>query len=455
MPERNYTLPILALLLLCVIGVSEYLTAPRIKPGPVEITYWEKWTAFEGDAIQAVVDEFNRSQNRIHVKLLTISGIENKTLLAVAGGNPPDVAGLYGPNVAQYADAKAILPMDEYCAKAGIRAEQYIPSYFEVGYYRNHIYALPSAPASTALHYNRDLLKQAGADPDKPPKTIEEMTELADKLVTKTPEGRIKVAGFLPAEPGWWNWSWGFFFGGRLWDGKAQITANCAENVRAFEWIQSFSKKYGLSDLQTFRSGFGTFSSPQNAFLSEKVAMEIQGVWMYNFITQYSPKLQWSASPFPHPKDRPDLANPTIVDEDVLVIPRGAKHIEEAFEFIKFVESQKGMELLCMGQRKHTPLKAVSEEFLRKHPNPYIRLFRELAFSKNSYVTPPVGIWPEYLAELNTAFDNVLLMKMTPKEALDKVQVRVQAKLDQYLKILRLRDAQEARDRSALVVRNG
>lgn len=454
MTTKNYTLPIFVVLLLSIIGLSESITAPHIKPGPVEITYWEKWTNFEGDAIQAVVDEFNRSQNRIHVKLLTISGIENKTLLAVAGGEPPDVAGLYGPNVAQYADAKAILPLDDYCSKAGIRADQYIPSYFEVGYYRDHIFSLPSAPASTALHYNRDMLQKAGADPDKPPKTLEEMTALADKLVQKSPDGRIKIAGFLPAEPGWWNWSWGFFFGGRLWDGKDKITANSKENIRAFEWIQSFSKKYGIGDLQAFRNGFGTFASPQNAFLSEKVGMEIQGVWMYNFISQYSPKLKWSAAAFPYPKDRPDLANPTIVDEDVLVIPRGAKHPNEAFEFIKYVQSQKGMELLCMGQRKHTPLKAVSEEFLRKHPNPYIRLFRELAFSKNSYVTPPIGIWPEYLAELNAAFDSVVLLQATPKEALDKVQVRVQEKLDQYLKILRLRDAQEKSRQTALAMRS-
>ena len=49
----------------------------------------------------------------------------------------------------------------------------------------------------------------------------------------------------MPAEPGWWNWGWGYFFGGKVWDGKDGITANSPENIRAFEWIQSWSKKYG------------------------------------------------------------------------------------------------------------------------------------------------------------------------------------------------------------------
>src|ERR1051325_10052943 len=92
---------------LVVVWWSERITTPHPDPGPVHITYWEKWTGFEGDAMRAVVDAYNASQKRIHVDLLTVSGIENKTLMAIAGDDPPDVAGLYGPNVAQYADDNA------------------------------------------------------------------------------------------------------------------------------------------------------------------------------------------------------------------------------------------------------------------------------------------------------------------------------------------------------------
>lgn len=447
MQWRDLTGPLLAAALILTFLYSEWITRPQPVPGPVEITYWEKWTGFEGEAMRAVVEAFNRSQNRIRVRLLTISGIENKTLLATAGGNPPDVAGLYGPNVAQYADARAILPLDDYCRRAGITAEQYIPAYWHIGFYRGHIYALPSTPASTALHYNRALFRQAGLDPDRPPRTFEEMDAAAERITRRDPAGRIEVAGFMPAEPGWWNWGWGYLFGGRLWDGRDRITANAPENVRALEWVQSYSKKYGATDLQTFRSGFGNFSSPQNAFLAGKVAMELQGVWMYNFINRYAPQLEWAAAPFPHPADRPDLAGGTFVDEDVLVIPRGAKHPEEAFEFIRFVQSQEGMELLCMGQRKHTPLIQVSQTFWQTHPNPFIRLFAQLPRRPNAYFPPQIGIWPEYQAELNNAFDEVVLLRKTPQEALDFVQARMQPKLDEYLRRLRQRARAERGER--------
>lgn len=439
-----YVLPALAVVVLCVIFYSEHLTAKRPKDSRVYVSYWEKWTGFEGDAMRAVVDEFNRSQDKIFVNLLTVSTIERKTLLAISGGNPPDVAGLYGPNVAQYADGNSIMPLDDFCREKGIRKENYIPVYWDIGNYRGKVYALPTAPASTALHYNTAMLEEAGLDPQKPPRTIEELNEIADKITKRDSKGSITCAGFMPAEPGWWNWGWGYIFGGKLWDGGDKLTANAPENVRAYEWVQSWSKKYGASELQTFRSGFGNFSSPQNAFLSKRVGMQLQGVWMYNFISQNAPdmetpKRKWAATPFPHPADRPDIAETTFADMDVLVIPRGAKNPKEAFEFISFVQSRKGMELFCMGQRKHSPLVDVSDEFYRTHPNPFVKLFATLPYSKNVIQPPKIGIWPEYNSEMTNAFDEVALMKKTPKEALDYVQRRMQPKYERYLNRLRKR----------------
>ncbi len=73
-----------------------------------------------------------------------------------------------------------------------------------------------------------------------------------------------------------------------------------------------------------------------------------------------------------------------MVEADLLVIPAGARHPREAFEFIRYVNQQKPMEKLCLGQRKFTPLREVSPEFFQRHPNPYIGEFLELAKSPNA-----------------------------------------------------------------------
>lgn len=439
MQRGAFLFPVLGLVVAAGLLASERLTAAPPPDGRIHVAYWEKWTDFEFDSMKRVVDAFNASQNRIQVDILSVSNIEDKTLMAISGNIPPDVAGLYGAFVAQYVDANAIQPLDDYAKANGVSSDQYIPAFWDQNVIRGRLYSLPSTPATVALHYDRELLRQAGLDPDRPPQTTEELVAMADRMTVRDGKGHLKVSGFLPTEPGWWNWMWCPFFGGRLWDGKGKITINEPASVRGFAWAQSFARKYGASALSTQRGGFGQFNSPQNGFMAKQLAMEAQGVWMYNFIHKYAPKLDWAASPFPFPKDRPDLARPTVVDMDVLCIPRGAKHPKEAFEFIKFVQSQKGMEMLCMGQKKLSPLRKVSPEFLATHPNPYIKLFTDLAYSKNAYSTPKLGIWKEYNDEINAGFDAIMLMQKTPQQALDDVAKRMQPKLDLYLRRRRQR----------------
>ncbi len=414
--------------------------------GPVRITYWEKWTKFEGKACADMVAAFNELyRGRIEVKLVTVSQIERKLLVAIAGGNPPDVAGSYAFCVCAYADRNALTPLDDLLAAEGISREDYVPVYWDMCRHRGRMWALPTTPATVALHWNKRLFREAGLDPDRPPRTIAELDEFAERLTRRDSRGNITQMGFIPQEPGWWNWAWGYWFGGKLWNGRDKITADDPGNIRAFRWIQSYSKKYGVDDIRRFASGFGNFSSPQNAFLSAKVAMELQGVWMHNFIEQYAPGMQWGAAPFPRETIPPgvDPEDPkqavTIADADVIVIPRGSRHPEAAWEFIKFVNSRRGMEILCMGQRKFTPLREVSREFWERHPHPYIKLFRDMAESPYAVHTPQTGIVREYQREMFNAFDRVRLLSATPEEALADVRERVQRSLDRELRRLRRR----------------
>ncbi|MCG9895382.1 MAG: hypothetical protein MH204_07900, partial [Fimbriimonadaceae bacterium] len=121
-----------------------------------------------------------------------------------------------------------------------------------------------------------------------------------------------------------------------------------------------------------------------------------------------------------------------------LVIPKGAREPEGAWEFVRFVQSQKGMELLCLGQKKHSPLAVVSDEFWREHENPSIRLFYELAKSPSAQAPPKLGIWPEYSAEMNNAFDRIQ-RGADVRTALRDVVKRMQPKLDDELALRRAR----------------
>jgi ABC-type glycerol-3-phosphate transport system substrate-binding protein len=72
-----------------------------------------------------VVDDFNRSQARIHVRYLVTSAIDQKSMIAIAGGDPPDVIGLWNYNVPGYAESGALIALDDLAPRFGVRPENY------------------------------------------------------------------------------------------------------------------------------------------------------------------------------------------------------------------------------------------------------------------------------------------------------------------------------------------
>jgi len=155
-----------ALLLLCpllFLGCGEN-DQGRAADNRVALEFWVGWTGFEADAMQAVVDDFNASQERVFVKMLAVSQVEQKILLATAGGNPPDVVGLLSYNVSTYAENGALTPLDKRIDAAGISKSDYIPALWEMCGHRGYMWALPATPATIALHWNRRLFKEAGLE---------------------------------------------------------------------------------------------------------------------------------------------------------------------------------------------------------------------------------------------------------------------------------------------------
>ncbi len=406
--------------------------------GRVHITYWEKWTGAEGAAMQEVVDQFNRSQDRIVVEYLATSAVDRKTLVATAGGDPPDVAGLWAVNVYSFADRQALTPLDDFIRAEGDTPEQwlgrYYPVFADMCHHRGTVWALPSTPATTALHWNKRLFREAGLDPDRPPRTLAELDEFAEKLTKRDPQtGQIVQLGFLPQEPGWWSWAFPAWFGGRYWDGTNITAATEPANLAAYQWVERYTRRFGLEPIRTFTSGFGNFASARNPFMSGKIAMVLQGVWMDNFINQFQPGLEYGVAPWP--QILPDQANFTVADCDLLAIPRGAKHPQEAWAFIKFVSSINphaqreeellGMELLCYRQKKISPLRQWSPFFEQHHPHRHIALFRQLAESPHAIHIPKIGIWLEYRRELDSVFENARLMLKPNDDALAFCQRRI------------------------------
>lgn len=303
--------PLKALVITILVAIGVLVLAlgsreSRAVPGDsVRIQYWEKWTGDEAEGMRRIVDWFNETvgrEKKIHVEYISMSQIDQKTLVATAAGVPPDVAGLWDSQLVQFAAMNALEPLDDLAAAAGITPEHYKPIYWKGCTYNGRLWGLISTPASIALHYNKQAfqeraaeLRAAGLDPGRPPQTLDELDRYAELLTTYETVGgrkRIRSSGHLPLEPGWYITLICHWFGGEIFSSKTgELTLESEPMRRGFDWIASYSLKYGKDSITEFRSGLGGFASAQNPFLTGAVVMEQQGPWMANFIDDLAPAM--------------------------------------------------------------------------------------------------------------------------------------------------------------------
>lgn len=404
-----------------------------VPPDRTVIRYWEKWTGVEGRVMEDIVDRFNRTvgaEKGIWVEYCAISNVDQRTLVATAGGDPPDVAGLYDHTVPQFADQGALLELDDLVREFGIDPQAFKPIWWQIGKYHGHLYALPSAPYTIALYYNRRLFREAGLDPDRPPETIAELDEYSRRLTVRDEKGRIVQAGFMPAPAllGWWHWVWPYFFGANLWDGK-HFQLDTPEGRAAMNWIANRRAAIGIQDALAFEATAGAVEGTQNPFIAERLAMVFQGPWLANWVRTYNPSLDYGVARFP--SVRRDY-HPVFVSSDVFVIPRGSRHPRESMTFLAYVLRQDVLEELCRRHCKVSPFRHPREEFFHDHPNPYIRTFDALALSETTFGHPKMPTFRQVSTEMLFMLENVLQGVRSADEAVRNTQRKVDSIVNEY-----------------------
>ncbi len=377
-----------SLLLIAAFSLLPSAASAAPPDNKIHISYWEKWSGAEQLAMQEVVDEFNHSQDRITVDFLSVGQIEQKTLLATAGGDPPDVAGVYLFNICAFADRHALTPLSPFIRADGLTPDQfnsrYARAYAGAGTYAGEVWGVPSATTTVALYWNKDVLRAAGLDPEKPPRTTADLVSMSKKIAAYDANGNLTRVGYLPQQQAWWTWAFAEWFGGRIFDGKNITIADDPTNEKTFTWLGAFTPMYGLENIRRLTSTFGQLSTPDDPFMSGKLAFLFDGVWRYDYIQQFHPGLDYGVTTWP--EAIPGVKDFTLADADMLIIPRGAKHPREAWEFLRYVSSPNlaaqsldelsGVERLAYLQKKASPLSQWSPFFTSHNPNPYIDLFR-------------------------------------------------------------------------------
>ncbi|GEM44435.1 ABC transporter substrate-binding protein [Deinococcus cellulosilyticus] len=396
------------------------------------VTIWYPWGDADGQTILDAAAEYNKAQDNVTIKAVLVSGAgiqgtsQGKFLTAVASGQAPDAVLYWGQDVLPgLASIGALMPLNDILSKAGIKGSNFNSTAWKAMQFGGKTYGVPEMSNVMMLYYNKDLFKAAGLDPNKPPKTIEELDAYADKLTVKKGKD-IDVMGFIPWIAQGNAALWTGAFGGSFLNSKTKKSdLTNAGTLKALQWQATYIKKYGADELNRFQGSLGNLaaSSGSDPFIAGKIAMEVNGQWHAGFIKRYGAKLNYGVAPVPMPKGARYPNSFTV--GNTWMIPKGSKNALEALKFIAWFSDARRSAAVADKVFNISPVKG-APELQKVADEPVMKLATELLSKGRTYTLPPLVDLLAVNNELTSAFQAVQLGKTDPRTALETAQKNVE-----------------------------
>jgi multiple sugar transport system substrate-binding protein len=421
----------------CLALISTALFA-RAQTAKTEVTFWTSHTEPDLTSLKNIVENFNKTSSTITVKLVKITGTETDTAkltTAVAGGTGPDVYMLDRFIVAERAAAGFLQELDEFTGKDAVKpASEHLPFAWAETQFKGKTYALPFDTDTRVLYYRKDILKQAGVnpeqlDPSKGVPSLKLISNISAKLNTKDSQGNYTRIGFVPWPNQGWHYTWGFAFNGSFYDAAScKVTPTDKGVVAGFQYLYDYAKALDPKKVAAFVSTYypPNYPAAQEPFITGRQPMVITGDWMIANMAKYAPKADWGVTYIP----TADGHKTSWAGGWSMVTPKGAKHPAEAYEFMKYITGPEGQSVYVK-ETAHLPtvksLLGNNSLFEKRH-----LFFKDLLTSAKSRPAIPVGAL--YWDQLTSAMNKVTLNQATPMDALSQVATRVNQQLQKFCK---------------------
>ena len=160
---------------------TSYVIPAQAASKNVTLEFWNYWDGGNGQALAGLVKEFNAKNPGITVKPVTFpwGDLLPKLQAAIASGKTPALA---ATDIAWMANLHASGKLQDLgSALGGVKAasSDIYPQLLTYSIYKGKLQSLPASTNNLSLFYNKDLFRKAGLNPNKPPKTWDEMRAAA------------------------------------------------------------------------------------------------------------------------------------------------------------------------------------------------------------------------------------------------------------------------------------
>jgi len=181
-----------------------------------KIIFWYSKTGNEGEYYAQAAKDFNASQDKYEVEALSVTD-KQKYIVAIASDECPDVIEVSNQDIISYAGSGLIDPVDSIAEKDGYALEGvYANQALEANTLEEAVYGVPLTSVVIQMFYNKDILEELGYS--EPPKTMEELYEMAAKATQVDDNGTITRLGYPLFPLASARQELIYAFGGTWWD---------------------------------------------------------------------------------------------------------------------------------------------------------------------------------------------------------------------------------------------
>jgi len=356
--------------------------AVAIQAQDVTITYWQYFYESKVNLMNDLIQKFEAQNPGIKVEQVTFpyESYQQKVAAAIPAGEGPDVINLFYGWLPLWVKSGYIQPLPASDFSSDYFKKTYYPFVAESVNFGGKNYAAPTAVRALALFYNKKLFKDAGLDPNAPPKTLDELAAYAKKLSKYDSQGNLIQSGLLMQPDGqghvWLREVLFRQFGAIPYsaDGRT-VSYNTPAGVQAFQWYTDRITKDKV--------GYPNFTTDDvTAFKAQKGAMNVDG--SFRIATLNAVKdLDWGVAELPTYKGI--KSNFASFWTNAIVQGVSGKKLEASVKFLKFLTSPEVQELWLqkVGELPATP--SLSDKYKN---DPVISVFlKGLAYAHaTSYV---------------------------------------------------------------------
>jgi multiple sugar transport system substrate-binding protein len=355
----------------------------------------------ETNAVNVATAAWSRKSG-IKVNVIVASDLGQQLAQGFASGNPPDIFYLGNDQVATYAKAGDLAPLD------GLKnVKAFYPSLKAAYTSGGHLYAAPKDFSTLGLVINTASWKNAGLTKKSYPTTWAQLAAVAKKLTKGSQVGlctnpEFHRLGVFMVQAGGWLVSK---------NGKT-ATVNSAANVKAFNFVKSMLSAGSMKLTNQLGVGWGG-----EGFGKQDCAMTIEGNWIAGAMKADYPTVGYKVVQLP----AGPAGKGTLQYDGGWGLAAASKSKPDAMSLITFLTSP-GVEL---GNAKAfgvmPSVRSASKKWLKLYP----QWESFLAGADYSKSIPPVVDVAKVLGDFNQQLQG--LPTTNPKTILDRVQQEMQA----------------------------